>query len=270
MQQEQLLFALVAAVALVKDVPVVATPALNTLGEAELLPIYKKLNKTTVMSLYTFSHSDKLTPVKIPAGLKMEVSTDIMLLSILGNTTVEDVMKRLANDNLAFVASINNQPAAFGWMARDNAKIGELNHEFILPTGNRYLWNFRTLEAYRGLGIYPALLQYILQNGDDESNRFWIIHAPENNASLKGIQKSGFEYVGKLYLNDDDNATIEYNETALAFQEELEYMDIALSGQTASSCWNCSSPYVKKRRPECCCSTAGDECIGNSMLIMAS
>ena len=222
------------------------------------------------MSLYTFSQSDKLTPGKIPAGLKMEVSTDIRLLSILGNTTTEEVTKRLANDNMAFVAYVNDQPAAFGWMARDNARIGELNHEFILPTGNRYLWNFRTMEAYRGLGIYPALLQYILQQGDEEANRFWIIHAPENNASLKGIQKAGFEYVGKLYLDEDDNATIEYNETALTFQEELEYMDINLSEHTASSCWNCSSPYLKKRRSECCCATAGDECIGNSMFSMAS
>ena len=89
----------------------------------------------------------------------MEESTDILMLSIIGNSTIEDVTKRLANDNKAFVAFINNLPAAFGWMARDNANIGELNHEFILPAGNRYLWNFRTLEAYRGLGIYPALLQ---------------------------------------------------------------------------------------------------------------
>ena len=220
------------------------------------------------MSLYTFSHPDKLSPVKIPEGLKMELSTDIVLLSIIGNTTMEEVTKRLANDNLAFVAYLNNQPAAFGWMARDNAKIGELNHEFILPPGNRYLWNFRTLEAYRGLGIYPALLQYILQNADDEGNRFWIIHAPENQASLKGIEKAGFAYVGKLYLNENDNPSIEYNETALTFQEELEYMDITLSAQTASSCWNCSSPYLKKRSPVCCCSTAGDECIGNSILMM--
>lgn len=220
------------------------------------------------MSLYTFSHSDKLTSVKIPAGLKIEVSADIRLLSILGNTTMEEVAKRLANDNLAFVANVNNQPAAFGWMARDNVRIGELNHEFILPTGNRYLWNFRTMEAYRGLGIYPALLQYILQNGDVEAKRFWIIHAPENNASLKGIQKAGFEYVGKLYLDEDNNATIQYNEIALTFQEELEYMDISLSTQTPSSCWNCSSPYLKKRSPVCCCSTAGEECIGNSTLIM--
>lgn len=222
------------------------------------------------MSLYTFSHSDKLTSIKIPAGLRMEKSTDIMLLSIIGNITMPDVTKRLANDNLAFVAYINNHPAAFGWMARDNAKIGELNHEVMLPQGNRYLWNFRTLEAYRGLGIYPALLQYILQNGDHEANRFWIIHAPENNASLRGIKKAGFEYVGKLYIDENDNATIESNKTALTFQEELEFMDIKLSGQTASSCWNCSSPYLKKRSAVCCCSTAGNECVGNSMLTIAS
>lgn len=222
------------------------------------------------MSLYTFSHTDKFTPVKIPAGLKMEASTDTRLLSIIGNITIEDVTKRLANDNLAFVAFINNQPAAFGWMARDNARVGELNHEFILPTGNRYLWNFRTLEAFRGRGIYPALLQYILQHGDNKANRFWIIHAPENKASLKGIQRAGFSYVGKLHLDEDDNASIEYNEYALNFQEELDYMNITLSAQTASSCWNCSSPYLKKRRPECCCSTAGDACIGNSMPSMAS
>lgn len=43
MQQEQLLFALAAAAAPVPDVAVVATPALNTLGEAQLLPIFKNL-----------------------------------------------------------------------------------------------------------------------------------------------------------------------------------------------------------------------------------
>ncbi|GEO11224.1 hypothetical protein [Segetibacter aerophilus] len=114
------------------------------------------------MSLYTISNLNKLPAVKIPAGLKIEVCSDATMLSTLGNTTIEEVLKRLSNDHLAFVAYINRQPAGFGWMARGKARIGELNHEFILPKKNRYLWNFRTLAEYRGLGIYPALLQYIL------------------------------------------------------------------------------------------------------------
>ena len=221
------------------------------------------------MSLYTFAQSDKLTPVKIPSGLRIEETTDIKMLAMFGSITVEEVTKRLANDNKAFVAYINNFPAAFGWMARDNAKIGELDHEFILPQGNRYLWNFRTLEIFRGLGIYPALLQYILQHGDKDAKRFWIIHAPENKSSLKGILKAGFEHVGKLYIDEKDTTTIEYTDTAMTFHEELEYMDITMSPQPASSCWNCTSPYLKKRKAECCCAEAGNVCVGHNLVVMS-
>lgn len=216
------------------------------------------------MSLYTYSPATDFSPVKKAAGLMIAESTDALLLSIISHTRIEEVTKRLANDNKAFVAWINNIPAAFGWMARDQAVIGELNHGFILPEGNRYLWNFRTLEAYRGRGIYPALLQYILKQGDPDAERFWIIHAPENQASLKGIRKAGFEYVGKLYTGAEGLATIEAGEAASSFREELEYMDITMSADTATSCWNCSSPYLKKRSPECCCQEAGVKCVGNS------
>jgi len=186
-----------------------------------------------------------------------------LLLSIISQTSREEVVKRLANDNKAFVAWINNIPAAFGWMARDQAVIGELNHTFILPPGNRYLWNFRTMEAHRGRGIYPALLQYILKQGDPDAERFWIIHAPENQASLKGIRKAGFEYVGKLYTGADGQAAIESGEASASFREELEYMDIKISEGTAASCWNCSSPYLKKRNPDCCCQASGVKCFIN-------
>jgi RimJ/RimL family protein N-acetyltransferase len=213
------------------------------------------------MSLYTCSPSTDFNPVKKTDGLLIAESTDALLLSIISHTSKEEVTKRLANDNKAFVAWINNIPAAFGWMARDQAVIGELNHGFILPEGSRYLWNFRTLEAFRGQGIYPALLQFILQEGDKEATRFWIIHAPENKASLKGIRKAGFEYVGKLYTRADGHATIESGEAATSFREELEYMDIKISADTSASCWNCSSPYLKKRSPECCCKATGEQCV---------
>jgi RimJ/RimL family protein N-acetyltransferase len=215
------------------------------------------------MSLYTYSHTNDISPVKKADGLLIAESTDTLLLSIISQTSKEELTKRLANDNKAFVAWINNSPAAFGWMARDQAVIGELNHPFILPPGNRYLWNFRTMERYRGRGIYPALLQYILKQGDPEAERFWIIHAPENHASLKGIRKAGFEYVGKLYTGADGKATIESGEASASFRAELEYMDILLSGDTPASCWNCNSPYLKYPSPVCCCEARDQICIVN-------
>ncbi len=220
------------------------------------------------MSLYTLNNLDNSHLITKPAGLTIAESTDIQLLSILGGTRADDVRHRLANDNLAFVAWMHNQPAAFGWMARGKAKIGELNHEFILPRGNRYLWNFRTLEAFRGLGIYPALLQYIIQFEKHKASRFWIIHAPENNASLKGIRKAGFEYVGKLYTNK--GVTTLENYSAPGIEDLLTEMNIFISEEQGASCWNCSSPYMKKRKAECCCHPSGVECIGNELPSLAS
>ena len=222
------------------------------------------------MSLYTITSLDTLPIIKKPAGLRIEASTNVMLLAAMGEITEEEVIKRLANNHSAFIAYIHNQPAAFGWMARSKATIGELNHKLILPEGNRYLWNFRTGADFRGLGIYPALLQYIIRYESKTANQFWIIHAPENKSSLNGIVKAGFQYAGKLYTNTVGAATLEANALSKTYRDILESMDIQLSENTAASCWNCSSPYLKKRKPECCCSIANSECTGNAMLLMAS
>jgi ribosomal protein S18 acetylase RimI-like enzyme len=216
------------------------------------------------MSLYKFTTNGFLPFVPSPAGLQIKKCNDAAILAAMAGTTLEEVNKRLSNEHVAFVAFMNNVPAAFGWMARSKAFIGELNHEVMLPTGNRYLWNFRTMEAFRGKGIYPALLRHIIQSEEKRANTFWIIHAPENTASLRGIQKAGFEYVGRIYSNNG-KATIEATTKAIAARNELEKMQISISKDQPASCWNCSSPYLKKRKDECCCFTVNSDCIGNNL-----
>lgn len=221
------------------------------------------------MSLYTLTTTDTLPAIPSPAGLRIEECTNVDLLAWMGTTTVEEVLKRMANDHVAFAAYINDVPAAFGWMARGKARIGELAHELVLPLGNRYLWNFRTAENFRGLGIYPALLHYIIRTEREKASRFWIIHAPENKASLRGIKKAGFHYVGKLY-SSKGIATIETTSSSQSSRHLLAEMDITISEEAPVSCWNCSSPYLKKRDPECCCAASENECVGNALLSLAS
>jgi GNAT superfamily N-acetyltransferase len=216
------------------------------------------------MSLYRFTTNNPLAHVPSPAGLQIDECSDAGMLAAMGGTTTKEVNKRLSNDHVAFVAFIHDVPAAFGWMARGKAFVGELNHEMVMPVGNRYLWNFRTMEAFRGMGIYPALLQHIIQYEQKTADTFWIIHAPENKASLKGIQKAGFEYVGKIYSNSG-TPTIEATANSLSMTKLFEEMDITISKEEAVSCWNCSSPYLKKRKRECCCQPAMAHCIGNNL-----
>jgi len=212
------------------------------------------------MSLYTFSTSNKLPQIKIPAGFVVEESADSSFLSILCDITIEEANNRLANNNRAFVAYINHKPAAFGWMAMGLAKIGELNHEFALPQNHGYLWNFRTLVAFRGLGIYPALLQHIIKTYSLLICHYWIIHAPENKASLRGITKADFNYVGHLYLGRSMKPELKVDEQSQFDKEALEAIKFYKSNDEASSCWNCSSPYLKKRIMECCCRKQAEEC----------
>jgi hypothetical protein len=61
-----------------------------------------------------------------------------------------------------------------------------------------YLWNFVTLPAFRGRGIYPRLLEAIIEAESVEAETFWIAYAPENHASAAGIHKAGFRTVGQL------------------------------------------------------------------------
>ena len=213
------------------------------------------------MSLYTFSQKDQLPEMILPEGLTFEESTDITLLSNLGDITRQEIVNRFANDHLAFVAFMRGKAAAFGWMARGKALIGEIDHELVLPVANRYLWNFRTLPEFRGLGIYPALLQFIIRY-EKKGEHFWIIHAPENKSSMRGIVKAGFEYVGKLYTDSEGMAALDANDLSKDHRYLLGEMDIRLSYDTAASCWNCSSPYIKNRKAECCCATEAEECRG--------
>lgn len=246
-------------------------------------PFSAPTTQPIIMSLYTFrhrdhssdlrkdqtqfcNHPDQMADIKVPAGLEIRESADIELLARLGEVSKEEVMRRLVNDHLAFVAFLNGVPAAFGWMARGKASIGELNHTMILPIGHRYLWNFRTIAEFRGQGIYPALLQYILRYEGTKARQFWIIHAPENQSSLRGIIKAGFHYVGKLYTDHNGEAVLEATDEAHRHRSAIEYMDIRLSDDDAASCWNCTSPYLKKRKAECCCDARGNECSGTIYL----
>lgn len=220
------------------------------------------------MSLYTFSKADKVPTFRKIEGLQMQRTDDHMLMAKVNDISLEEARRRMESGNIAFVAKYNNIPVAFGWVATVLANIGELNHKFTLPERHAYLWNFRTVAEYRGLGIYPALLNYILASTAADFDRYWIIHAPENIASRNGIVKAGFEYVGQLHIGQSQQ--LEFMEDAGRIGS-VAADALGLPKQNASniSCWNCSSPFVKKRQSVCCCATQNKVCVNNGLQLAA-
>jgi hypothetical protein len=125
------------------------------------------------------------------------------------------------------------------------APIGELRHQLILPPGNRYLWNFRTMAPFRGLGIYPVLLQQMIRCEGPGAKRFWIIHAPDNQSSRSGIRKAGFQYIGQLYNNRSGTTCIEDTPAAFDYQPLLDQLGFLIAPGKPAAGWGRSSIDLK-------------------------
>jgi GNAT superfamily N-acetyltransferase len=223
------------------------------------------------MALWTWSQGDTLPALEALDDLEIDSATDAHDLASLTNLGVIDVRARLAAGNRCYVASIRGTSVAYGWAAAGDASIGELSISFGVAAQDRYLWDFKTLPQWRGLGIYPRLLQAILRQEGLEAVRFWIINAPENVASARGIDKAGFRVVGDLAFADDGRAALVAIDAAAARAgARLLGVEVIDAPATAvSPCWCCVMDSLRQGAvarcwpsdslagPACTCGTPG-------------
>jgi GNAT superfamily N-acetyltransferase len=153
--------------------------------------------------LWTWWESD-LLPELSPLPLLMIAATeDRHLLSTLMGVTDDEIATVLCEKHRGYIAYIGTIPVAYGWSASHRASFGEGRVHFQVPANQRYLYNFVTLPQWRGLGIYPRLLQSILAT--ENSERFWIVHQFANTASQRGIAKAGFQIASGVYFTKHDS-----------------------------------------------------------------
>jgi GNAT superfamily N-acetyltransferase len=157
---------------------------------------------------YTWWHGDPLPCLPPLTGLHVLPTDDAELIAALAQLEPAEVTERMCQANQAYVAYIGTEPAAYGWSAARTGAISELAFDFEIPPGNRYLWDFVTMPAWRGHGIYPRLLQAILTAEQSRAQRFWIGHTADNNASQHGIVKAGFQLVEALVMFADATLAI--------------------------------------------------------------
>ena len=141
-------------------------------------------------------------------GLAVRREECALMMAALQGRTEAEIQRRFDAGHRAYVAWRDGVPAAWGWVATRTADIGELGASFTIPAGERYLWNFVTLPAHRGRGVYPRLLAAIVRAESREAERFWIAYAPENHASGAGIRKAGFVALAELSFDAGGRAAL--------------------------------------------------------------
>lgn len=150
---------------------------------------------------YTWWRGDALPPLAPLPGLRCEPTTDVALLARLHDQAPEKIATRLADANTAYVAFFGDEPAGYGWSGANAIGVGDKFWPITPP--NRGLWDFATLPAFRGRGMYPHLLQAILRREEHEAEKFWIGHRIDNIASQRGIEKAGFQLVSFAVLTPE-------------------------------------------------------------------
>lgn len=198
------------------------------------------------MSFATFWTEDTLTPIASLPGFMAGPAFDWHELAEMNHLSDAEVMDRRMNGHRPFVARMHGEPVAYGWLATSQISIGELDINVELPPDDRYLWDFATLPAWQGRGLYPRLLQSILEQEMQNAKRFWIIHAPENLPSGAGMSKAGFEFVGQLsYTVDGKVGLAPYADTTKRARIGADLLQVPLIESVLAPCWSCGEMVAK-------------------------
>ncbi len=194
------------------------------------------------MALATWWASDPLMELTPVADFHVGLAADDARLAAINRITVAEVEQRRRAGHLPYVGFMDGTAATYGWVATREASIGELNLVFPIAADSRYLWDFATLPEWQGRGLYPRLLQAIVQA--ERAERFWIIHAPENLPSGAGMQKAGFQAIGQLSFQRDNRLGLVPLGPPERARVGAGLLGVALITDGLSPCWRCVDQVV--------------------------
>lgn len=119
-----------------------------------------------------------------------------------GNVTIHEsyIESRFCNKDVFYCLVYCNDIVSTGWISTAPIFwIAEVDLFVQRKDENAayVLYDFETKSQYRGKGYYPLLLRrMMLDFGNDNP---YLIYAKKNNvASIRGIQKAGFQFIGDV------------------------------------------------------------------------
>lgn len=198
------------------------------------------------MSFATFWIEDTLTSLPPLPGFTAGAALDWEEVAEINHLSQTEVMNRRQDGHRPYIARVDGQPVAYGWLATSKVSIGELDINVELPPNDRYLWDFATLPDWQGRGLYPRLLQSILEQEINNAKRFWIIHAPENLPSGAGMSKAGFEFVGQLSFTLDGKVGLApYSDSTKRASVGASLLQVPIIESILAPCWTCGGMVAK-------------------------
>jgi ribosomal protein S18 acetylase RimI-like enzyme len=155
----------------------------------------------TIWTLNLDEPAPVIKPQVPTAFSRVELETAASLFRNRDSRTSEEMLMRLESGRRCYMARVDNQLAAYGWVSFDEEIIGELNLRLRLVSGEAYVWDCATLPDFRRNHLYSALLAYINKDLHAEGLcRAWIGANRDNVPSQLGIARAGYHHVANLTI----------------------------------------------------------------------
>lgn len=147
-------------------------------------------------------HGADLPQPAVPAGLAFEriesgdprsAAVVARLAEAMRPAPQAEVARRLAAGRRAYLLRADGTVVTYGWVSFADEQIAELEGTIRIDPGEAYIWDCATLPAWRGRGLYPALLRAVARDLAAEGFRWvWIAAKTDNAPSLHGFAKAGY------------------------------------------------------------------------------
>ena len=113
---------------------------------------------------------------------------------------LEQCQRRLTNNDKIYVALIEEKVAYIMWVKCINSlDFSYVDREKIeLSSESLYIYNCFTLPKYRGMSIYPYMLDYVARL--NPQIKCYVACRSYETVSMKGIYRAGFRLCWKFYL----------------------------------------------------------------------
>lgn len=140
-------------------------------------------------------------PLEIRKGSLEDIGLMVEMLKNGDESVVHEQVKNYSDSGgEVFLGFSEGKLVHVAWLFC-NPRISEAHFFVKIKKDEAYIGFCQTYPKFRGKGIYPVVLQHILEYAAAKNKkRCFIATISTNLASIRGIEKSGFSSVGKMRM----------------------------------------------------------------------
>jgi GNAT superfamily N-acetyltransferase len=155
--------------------------------------------RMVTLQLYERRLGAPAAPGALPAGVELAVWDSPIAADVALGRWHPEAEQRLRDGQVCAVARHGNDIVASCWLTCTPVRVTEIRRLVVPGPEDVYLYDAFTIPAWRGSGLFSALLQHLLAFARTRGRARALIFAlARNRASRRAIERAGFEVFGRV------------------------------------------------------------------------